>query len=663
MTVSENIISENIDKYNIKIKRESPEWLQSHDISNSDNSFLEVDGGIKYLLVEEQYYVDENKISKYKRLKQQATNMQGVEECSKLLVHLNPVNHKLLIHSISITRDDQIIDRIMSSDIHVLRREVRAEMNIFSGDVTLSILLEDIKINDIIEFSYTILNHNEADAKFFARFLPLEYSVPVHKIYYAVIASLGNPILSKFLLNKYVIKKNISSGKVVYSLSIKNIPAKKIEQYVPYWYHTIASLNVSIKTNWREISKYISTLFITVSMDHNSVCDLLSVKNGETPSEEEIVLSALNFVNNNIRYLANFKATDAIKPSTPTEILKRSYGDCKDFVYLLHNIFSHFNIESYPVLVNTQIGRALNDYLPSLMLFDHVIILVRLDKTNYFIDPTIRQKITSLKNLYLPRYGDGLVCDGVSNSLVCMKNEPPCLSRMTILDQYRVSSWDSNIFILKSEVTMYGCFALRLKQRIDGLSETKFWEYMKDSYAQYMKIDKVIENKLDYIDANDNIISYTLQYQISINSFTKDKNKYSLRVVPIDILEHIYYRLPEEIGSDFYYGQISEIDYDIDIIGPKIKFRGSEEVCIVDDMFKLRKVSKKQKWGVKFKYQFEKLNDVIPHSKYNEFLHNHNRAINILPAALSVSRRSKGWSLGICIVIFIIYACAVLFAR
>lgn len=632
MNANENLLTENISAYNIEKSRKSWDWVSEVTAPNVNDYSHDVGGSIRYLLVDDQCNIEKDKITRFYRSISQPTNMQGVEDCSKFMLELNPKYNKLIIHHISITRNNCKLDKLDSSDMQILRREYQAERNILSGDITLSIVLDDVKENDIIEFSYSLINYNEMNIVFFNRFIPLDYSVPVSRWYLSIIASFD--MQYKFFGKEYNIQKNHHNDKVVYTLIRENLLPQKIEKYIPYWHYPISLLQIGCHTNWKDISTYIEEFFNIVDINHEEANQFHDELKDKDLSQEEIILNLLNFIHKNIRYFSNFKATDFIKPANPNLVLARGYGDCKDFVSLFRNFLAIFKIKSDPVLVHTQYGRALDEHLPSASMFDHVIIQVQLDGENYFIDPTIRQEVTSLKNLYLPDYGWGLLCDGVTAGLLKINNKVFCVNYISVSEEYRCSSWENNEFIFKSRTLLKGQQALRFKQTIDSQSENKVWEKMIDYYNQFMKINEVIEHKVENFKNIDNEMIYALCYRVSLKTMIKKNGEYSIEVFPDDILEHIYHKLPQQIDSDFYYGPPIAVDYHISIVDEKTNFSGKKGVMVSNAAFVLNKISEGKKGKFEFTYQFKKINDVIPKEKYAEFISKHNDALNILPACI-----------------------------
>jgi len=585
--------------------------------------------------------------------------MQGVEDSSNILIEFNPQQHLLYIHKILVYRGEKlIVDKLLASDLQVLRREYKAEYSILSGAATLSIILPDIKINDIIEMSYSIVDVNLLNVKFFNEFIQLEYSVPVYQLHFALITDNTIKFQYKFLDKKCEIQQRKYLDKEIYTLSLENLLPKKIEKYIPYWYRLVSLLQVGIEKSWNDIAMQVADFYKPVNIEAEALIDFIGEVKKDNCVTEEIILRALNFVFENIRYTANYKVTDYVKPTDPNITAKRLYGDCKDLTFLLLNILSHFEIKSYPVLVHTNYGKSLHEFLPAMNIFNHVILLIKLNQELYFIDATFRQDVDSLKRLYLPEYSYGLVCNKESAGLKEIKNSFPCSNQVSVLDEYEILSWEANKFILKTNIILEGRPALRLIQYIKSQSEQKLWESFHDFYSKFLIIEEVISNIINTSETSQNKISCMVQYRIAMRAIAKKRNNYICEIIPADLLEYFVYNLPEKVDADFYYGPLVGVEYKIIIFDKKIKFLNKKELIVSDDAFVISKTCERKKDKVIFAYYFDKIKEVVSCERYKPFYQNHMRSKELLRIGISRAAKIKieaRWFFNLIMIMSIIY--------
>ncbi len=100
---------------------------------------------------------------------------------------------------------------------------------------------------------------------------------------------------------------------------------------------------------------------------------------------EQKAYAIYEWVNKNIRYLSVVLGKGGWIPHSTTEILANRYGDCKDYSTIIHALLKAKGIESYPVLIRSELGNwfpevAATDY------FNHAILYI--PSLNLFADAT-----------------------------------------------------------------------------------------------------------------------------------------------------------------------------------------------------------------------------------------------------------------------------------
>jgi hypothetical protein len=71
-----------------------------------------------------------------------------------------PDYQRLQLHSISVIRGGEAQDRTGSVTIRFLQRELGLEQGIYSGSITVSILVSDLRVGDTLEYSFSLIGQN-----------------------------------------------------------------------------------------------------------------------------------------------------------------------------------------------------------------------------------------------------------------------------------------------------------------------------------------------------------------------------------------------------------------------------------------------------------------------------------------------------------------------
>jgi len=646
--------------FNVFIGTSKPSWIEDCAIDEFREP-IEVDasGGSKVLLVEDKFLVSDHEVAAFRKTVRQVITMEAVQENANIFLNFNPKESEIHINEIVIIRQREIIDRMQSSEIQVLRRERRAERGVLSGDITLSIVLDDIRINDVIVLSYTIIDRNQLHVEYFDRILQLDYGVPIYKFSLSLLVDKDKAMQYKFFDSTDALEIKEFQEKQFFSISKINLSAGKARPYQPYWYPAGPYLQIGYKKSWKSFAVLNASFYEKVVINEPALIQLIEEIKSKALTKEQVVLGCVEFIQKNIRYLSSSTATDFIRPADPNIIVKRLYGDCKDFVYVLHTLLLALNISSVPVLVSTNMGRMLKDFLPSASVFNHIIIRVKLDDVGYFIDPTIRQKVELLKYSYLPDYGYGLICDNFTEELIEVKNQFSIKESVTVSDEYQYVSLDKNEMLLKADVTYHGSRALNMLQYVENQTQTKFWDSIKQFYSKFIVIAETLQCELDFSQIGRNEARYVVQYRISLKDFRKNGRLCFYNVFPMNLADLLYYTLPEEMNSDFYFGLLVLFEYKINILDKNMRFAQPIKTELSDPSFVFSKIAQCKKGMVEVSYHFERSRDVVLQKDYSEFLLKQKKLKSLLGDAI---KTKTGWRFGfsrgtyyiLCIFVFVV---------
>lgn len=148
----------------------------------------------------------------------------------------------------------------------------------------------------------------------------------------------------------------------------------------------LPDVQVSTFANWQQLGQWYADLQkprAAVSPAVRAKADEL-VKGLSTPADK--VKAIYDYVSKNIRYVSLSFGLGRYQPHSADEVLANQYGDCKDKATLFEALLAAENIDSYPVLINSQ--RKIDPDMPSPGQFDHVINIVSYNGQNHWADTT-----------------------------------------------------------------------------------------------------------------------------------------------------------------------------------------------------------------------------------------------------------------------------------
>lgn len=391
-------------------KGPAPEWVvRSHFPYQSDGKDGEADGAEQYLLLDLQKHAE--KKSTYEELAIRVLTEAGVEDHSQLSVDFQPSFQSVVWHHLDVIRGGEKQDRLADAEFELIRREEGLESRLYDGAITAHLILKDIRPGDIISYSFTTKGENPVLAGHVHGKWSMGYSVPTDRIRRALI---WNPDVRTMAwrlngLEAKAHEEELQGGLRRISYDLEK-PAKIVaEKNTPQWFRDYPDLEFSDYASWADFGKWTAAIYITdapLPKELKEVCEKIR-KEGGTPHERAI--KALRWSQGNIRYLGSFFGEHTLAPYTLEEICTRRFGDCKDKGILTVAMLRELGFDASPALVNTYLQAAVADMLPGHAFFDHLIVHLRLEGKEYWLDPTRTFQRGSLDSLYSPDYGYAFV--------------------------------------------------------------------------------------------------------------------------------------------------------------------------------------------------------------------------------------------------------------
>jgi tetratricopeptide (TPR) repeat protein len=200
-----------------------------------------------------------------------------------------------------------------------------------------------------------------------------------------------------------------------------------------------------------------------------------------TSRDEAIAMIAAQ-IHEKIRYTGLELGFASIIPVTPSEVVTRGYGDCKDKSTLMVALLRAAGIEASVALVRSGYEPPVSPSLPSVHDFNHVVVYVpgRDDEPTRWIDATIPDQPVD----YIPIPIQGrraLVADASSEGLVVVPELPASTNRYLETRVATMADWGAGQIIETTQGT--GMFAIDQRLRWDDREPDTFAEGLR-SYAE-----------------------------------------------------------------------------------------------------------------------------------------------------------------------------------
>ncbi len=327
-------------------------------------------------------------------------------EAGRFDIQFNPEYQKLVLHRVELYRDGRWQSRLKPNDITIAQREQRFEQEISDGRVTALIVIEDVRIGDIVRISYSITGSNPILAGQQSESTRLAFGHPILDLRLRVLYPPGTPLAVHREHGALAPSVLDTAAATRVEVGVSGVARLQDEGDYPVWYEPWPLVQFGPKRSWADVVAWALPLY--PDRAGATLPDDLEQRIAQWKrlgSATEKLQAALRAVQDEVRYFGVESGTSSHRPREPERVWQRHYGDCKDKAWLLVTILGRLGIPAAPALVDTGRGRSVRDYAPAADLFDHVIVRAQVDGAAVFVDPTLRLQGGTPQQVDLSPYG------------------------------------------------------------------------------------------------------------------------------------------------------------------------------------------------------------------------------------------------------------------
>jgi lipoprotein NlpI/transglutaminase-like putative cysteine protease len=346
----------------------------------------------------------------------QANNANALSQIGQYPIHFVPEYQTLRLHWLRLVRGDQMMDKTASANVRFLQRETGLEQGIYSGVVTASFLVDDVRVGDMLDIAYTIEGQNPVFGGKYVENATWDTGWPIELRRVSLIHSTSRPVKWKVigdLRNDIPAPaESVQNGMRTLVWQEKSLSAFEWETYAPVGFTQDRWLQFSEFDSWAQVSDWAANLFRAGSQ---ADAEIKKVADGirTLPTPEEKTVAALVYAQEQIRYFSVSLGESSHRPAQPNVVLQRRYGDCKDKSFFLVALLRELGVDAQAVLVSLYGRRGLDKLLPTPVAFDHVIVRARVNGRDFYIDPTANAQRSKLDRIAQLHEGSQvLVVDG-----------------------------------------------------------------------------------------------------------------------------------------------------------------------------------------------------------------------------------------------------------
>ncbi len=503
-----------------------PDWVKPlQPALSSDVPARDITNGIYYILADSQRLIP--KAAPHHLFEQYASlviSSKGLEKAGQISIYFDPNYQQIQLHQLNIIREGVTSSRYNQARISLVQTEQELQKLLYHGETALNIVLSDLRVGDIVQYSYSLIGSNPVFADRFAVSQTLNWTIPLQQQYWRLIWQRPEPLFYNFSQHTLPVEIDQSASGTEYQLNQTQVIPVKHEADTPVWFSPYNTLTITNSEHWQTIANWGSSLFEPAIDSSPAVVRQAALLKRDAASPEQQIAAALQFVQSEIRYLGIELGESSHKPATADQVLLQRYGDCKDKSVLLVSLLRQLGHTATPVLVNTEQRARLAGVLPSAGAFDHAIVKLEFNNTEYWLDPTRSQQSGPLDSIYQPDYGFALELAPGVTALTPMSSAKQH-TKMQIDEQFQLVNSLTEPALYQVTTTYSGLDAERLRSQFASDSISQKTDGYLQFYSRYypaITLSKPI-SKTDNLTEGEIIVSEF--YQITDFWQDDDGNK------------------------------------------------------------------------------------------------------------------------------------------
>ena len=409
-----------------------------------------------------------------------------VGEAGKHTIEFNPEYQALVLHKVELRRDGKWLDRLQPDKISLARRETDFEDDLADGRVSALIVLDDVRVGDVVRINYSITGSNPILAGQTWDSATTAWGSPAHDVHARVLYDAGTKV--RWHLRNGAAAPVVRETRDGVEVTVDAHGSAPIvdEGNYPAWYAPTPRVQFGPARTWGDVVTWALPLYpATDTLPADLEARIAEWK--QLPDPHARLRAALRAVQDEVRYFGVEMGSNTHRPAAPAETWTRRYGDCKDKAYLLSTILAKLDVRGVPALVSTTRGRALREIEPTAAAFNHVIVRATIDDKPVWVDPTMTQQGGDPGTVDLADYGVGLPVAAGSLALEDIASPAKTEAGIATVERYTPDGKEGRLK-LEIETTYRGANANHARSNMAGSRpdelERRYAEYYRKRFGE-----------------------------------------------------------------------------------------------------------------------------------------------------------------------------------
>ena len=381
----------------------TPAWVHS---TGTDEQAPPVDGApIRVLTMTQQIRFGHDGVDTYSLRRIRIQSAQGLGMLSTVSAVWSPPRETVQVHAVRILRGDEVIDVLDGQEFQTLRRENNLESSMLDGMLTATLQPRDLRVGDILETAFTVHDDGGVLAPHREMLDSLNSGLAIDQYSLRAIWPADMSIRAQGIGSWSDVEPRRTRDGWALDIERRDLQPVRRPDDLPARYYFDRIIQLTDFSDWADASALMAPLYERAATleDASPLAAEIERIRAANPTDTSRAAAALRLVQDQVRYVALSMGEGSYVPASADDVWRSRYGDCKGKTALLLALLHGLGIEAEGALVSTRLGDGLDQRLPLISWFDHIIVRATIDGRTYWLDGT-RTGDTDLMSLTPPGF-------------------------------------------------------------------------------------------------------------------------------------------------------------------------------------------------------------------------------------------------------------------
>jgi len=365
-----------------------PAWVMT--AASPEDVAAPSEAGLRALLFDHQIHADGDEESSYVRYRLAAQTPQALAYIGTVTLVWSPDSQDVVVHHVNIVRDGRIIDVLADQAFETLRREENLERAMLDGRLTAVLQPAGLRVGDVIDTAYTVVSRDPVIAGHAGQAVDFNLPMAADRVHFRASWTGDRPVRLRAVDDWTPLPVRRQGRDSSVEVEMADLQPILIPEDVPVRFRKVRRIEFTDYADWSQISALLTPLYDRARTLEPDSALQVEIERIRALSDDPAMrtAAALRLVQDQIRYVALMMGEGALTPASADDTWRRRFGDCKAKTALLLALLDGLGIKAVPAAVSTQVGDGMNQSLPMVGAFDHVLVRAEIDGRPYWLDGT-----------------------------------------------------------------------------------------------------------------------------------------------------------------------------------------------------------------------------------------------------------------------------------